>query len=153
MSIDPISLALMVGVGLKVASDIQTARSQAEGLEFKAQQIDREKQKTEREKRQMLSRQRALYAKSGVVISEGSPLEVMADTATQFEMDIRLLGRGARIQRRQVKAVKRGLRIKEVPVDYRKRIGQSKISGTISGTFRAGAKIIFTIFKYRFAKD
>jgi glycosyltransferase involved in cell wall biosynthesis len=48
----------------------------------------------------------------------------------------------------QVKAVKKGLRIQEVPVKYRERIGVSKITGTISGTFKAGTKIIYTIFKY-----
>ena len=48
----------------------------------------------------------------------------------------------------QIKAVKHGLRIKEIPVHYRKRIGISKITGTISGTFKAGVKIIYTIFKY-----
>jgi len=48
----------------------------------------------------------------------------------------------------QIKAVKHGLRIIEIPVHYRKRIGVSKITGTISGTFKAGTKIIFTIFKY-----
>ena len=48
----------------------------------------------------------------------------------------------------QIKAVKHGLCIKEVPVQYRKLIGVSKVTGTISGTFKAGFKIIFTIFKY-----
>jgi hypothetical protein len=48
----------------------------------------------------------------------------------------------------QIKAVKHGLRILEIPVQYRKRIGVSKITGTISGTIKAGIKIIFTIFKY-----
>ena len=48
----------------------------------------------------------------------------------------------------QIKAVKHGLRIMEIPVHYRKRIGVSKITGTLSGTFKAGTKIIFTIFKY-----
>ena len=48
----------------------------------------------------------------------------------------------------QVKAVKKGLRIREVPVRYRMRIGVSKITGTVSGTFKAGTKIIYTIFKY-----
>jgi glycosyltransferase involved in cell wall biosynthesis len=48
----------------------------------------------------------------------------------------------------QVKAVKNGLRIEEVPVKYRERIGVSKITGTVSGTFKAGTKIIYTIFKY-----
>ena len=48
----------------------------------------------------------------------------------------------------QIKAVRQGLRITEVPVSYRKRIGKSKITGTISGTFRAGYKILWTIFRY-----
>ena len=48
----------------------------------------------------------------------------------------------------QVKAVKHGLRIVEIPVRYRKRIGASKITGTVSGTFKAGMKILYTIFKY-----
>lgn len=50
----------------------------------------------------------------------------------------------------QIKAFQQGLSIAEVPVSYRKRIGVSKISGTISGTFRAGYKILWTIFRYRF---
>ena len=48
----------------------------------------------------------------------------------------------------QIKAVRNGLRIQEVPVNYRKRVGISKITGTVLGTFRAGTKIIYTIFKY-----
>ena len=48
----------------------------------------------------------------------------------------------------QVKAIKKGYRYKEVPVDYRKRIGKSKVSGTLKGTLLAGIKIIYTIFKY-----
>ena len=48
----------------------------------------------------------------------------------------------------QIKAVRNGLRIHEVPVNYRKRVGISKITGTLSGTIRAGTKIIYTIFKY-----
>ncbi|MDP3940249.1 MAG: glycosyltransferase family 2 protein [Deltaproteobacteria bacterium] len=48
----------------------------------------------------------------------------------------------------QIKALRKGLRVKEVPVSYRKRIGQSKISGTVGGSLRAGAKIVMTIFRY-----
>ena len=48
----------------------------------------------------------------------------------------------------QIKAVKKGLRIMEIPVKYRERVGISKITGTFSGTIKAGAKIIYTIFKY-----
>ena len=48
----------------------------------------------------------------------------------------------------QVKAAKQELNYCEVPVDYRNRIGFSKISGTVKGTVLAGYKIITTIFKY-----
>ena len=48
----------------------------------------------------------------------------------------------------QIKAHKAGLRYTEVPVNYRKRIGISKVSGTVKGVFGAGYKIIFTIFRY-----
>ena len=48
----------------------------------------------------------------------------------------------------QVKAARRGLRVLEVPAKYRPRVGVSKITGTISGTIRAGHKILWTIFRY-----
>lgn len=47
----------------------------------------------------------------------------------------------------QVRAAKAGLRCTEVPVRYRRRIGVSKISGTVRGTLLAGHKILWTIFK------
>lgn len=47
----------------------------------------------------------------------------------------------------QVKAAKMKFKCTEVPVNYRKRIGVSKISGTIKGTILAGHKILWTIFK------
>ncbi len=48
----------------------------------------------------------------------------------------------------QVKAARKKLRCTEVPVSYRKRIGVSKITGTIEGTLKASYKILWTIFKY-----
>jgi hypothetical protein len=45
----------------------------------------------------------------------------------------------------QIRAARRGLRHVEVPVSYRRRIGRSKISGTVVGTVRAGAKILGVI--------
>jgi len=45
----------------------------------------------------------------------------------------------------QVRAARIGLEVREVPVGYRRRIGQSKISGTLSGTIRAGTKILWVI--------
>lgn len=50
----------------------------------------------------------------------------------------------------QVKAAKQGIGVTEVPVSYRKRIGVSKVTGTIKGTVMAGYKILWTVFKYRF---
>ncbi|MDE0291684.1 MAG: glycosyltransferase family 2 protein [Candidatus Dadabacteria bacterium] len=47
----------------------------------------------------------------------------------------------------QVKAAKKGLRCTEIPVSYRKRIGTSKVTGTITGSFMAGVKIIWMIFR------
>ena len=48
----------------------------------------------------------------------------------------------------QLKAAKLGFTCAEFPVRYRKRIGVSKISGTLKGTVMAGYKILYTIFKY-----
>ncbi len=46
----------------------------------------------------------------------------------------------------QMKAARAGLRILEVPVDYRRRAGgQSKIAGTVFGSIRAAARILFTL--------
>jgi len=47
----------------------------------------------------------------------------------------------------QIRAAKCGLRPREIPVSYRARIGTSKISGTISGSIKAGAKILYLIVR------
>jgi glycosyltransferase involved in cell wall biosynthesis len=52
----------------------------------------------------------------------------------------------------QVKAARRALRVREVPVDYRPRIGRSKVSGTVSGSVRAGARILGTIARHAFSR-
>ena len=48
----------------------------------------------------------------------------------------------------QIKAIKNKLKIEEIAVNYRKRIGISKVSGTLKGTILAGYKIMATIIKY-----
>lgn len=48
----------------------------------------------------------------------------------------------------QIRALQLGARVTEVPVRYRKRVGRSKISGTVSGVLQAGWWILITIFKY-----
>ena len=67
--------------------------------------------------------------------------------ATLLELDMQDKTYGWTVEM-QLKAAKMGFQCREVPVRYRKRIGVSKISGTVKGTVMAGYKIIETIFKY-----
>ena len=52
----------------------------------------------------------------------------------------------------QVKVLRQEIRYQEVPLSYRKRIGVSKVSGTVKGTIFAGIKIIGWIVKHYFSK-
>lgn len=52
----------------------------------------------------------------------------------------------------QLKVLKRKIPYTEVPVHYRKRIGTSKVSGTLKGTFMAGYKILSWIGTFYFSK-
>jgi glycosyltransferase involved in cell wall biosynthesis len=47
----------------------------------------------------------------------------------------------------QINAARSGLRSTEIPVRYRRRIGESKVTGTLSGTVKAGTRILFVIFR------
>ncbi|MBK8642289.1 MAG: glycosyltransferase family 2 protein [Saprospiraceae bacterium] len=47
----------------------------------------------------------------------------------------------------QIRVAKLKIRATEVPVNYKNRIGKSKVSGTVKGSILAGYKIIYTIFK------
>jgi hypothetical protein len=48
----------------------------------------------------------------------------------------------------QIRAARAGMRILEVPVNHRRRTGgKSKVSGTMSGTIRAGTRILVTLFR------
>ncbi len=50
----------------------------------------------------------------------------------------------------QLKALKTNMSYIEVPLHYKKRIGTSKVSGTVKGSIFAGVKILMWIFKYSF---
>jgi len=52
----------------------------------------------------------------------------------------------------QIKAARQGLRIVEVPVSCRRRLGRSKISGTWKGSLKAGSKIFWTILRLRLSR-
>jgi hypothetical protein len=47
----------------------------------------------------------------------------------------------------QIKAVRQKLRILEVPVSYRRRVGVSKVSGSLRTSLQAGIKILWTVFR------
>jgi glycosyltransferase involved in cell wall biosynthesis len=51
----------------------------------------------------------------------------------------------------QIRAAVAALRVREVPVSYRRRIGQSKVSGTLKGTVMAGFKILSVIGRFALA--
>jgi glycosyltransferase involved in cell wall biosynthesis len=51
-----------------------------------------------------------------------------------------------------VKAARKGLRIKSVPVNYRRRIGESKVTGTIRGALLATYYMFLVPLKYLFIK-
>lgn len=52
----------------------------------------------------------------------------------------------------QVRAAKQGLRCREIPARYRRRIGTSKVSGTIRGVIGAGTKILYVIARESLAR-
>jgi glycosyltransferase involved in cell wall biosynthesis len=86
---------------------------------------------------------RALY---GVRFTDMGPFRAIRRASLEaLGMRDRNFGWNAEMQ---VKAITRGLRIVEAPVRYRRRIGRSKISGTLSGTLLAGSKIIWTILRH-----
>jgi glycosyltransferase involved in cell wall biosynthesis len=72
---------------------------------------------------------------------------IKADALEQLNMSDKTYGWTIEMQ---IKAAKNKMKSCEVPVNYRKRIGVSKVSGTVKGTVLAGIKIIFAVFKYRF---
>jgi glycosyltransferase involved in cell wall biosynthesis len=79
----------------------------------------------------------------GVAYSDLGPFRVIRRGAlTRLDMRDETWGWTVEMQ---VKAARHGLRVAEVPVAYRRRIGVSKISGTLSGTVRAGSKILWVI--------
>jgi glycosyltransferase involved in cell wall biosynthesis len=49
-----------------------------------------------------------------------------------------------------IMALRGGLKIIEVPVNYRGRVGESKITGTLKGTLRTGFRMIGLILRNRF---
>lgn len=71
---------------------------------------------------------------------------IRADALRRLDMQDRNYGWTIEMQ---IKAVRQKLRIEEVPVSYRNRIGVSKVSGNLKASVLAGIKILWTVFRYR----
>lgn len=82
----------------------------------------------------------------GTQATDLGPFRALTAAALR-RLDMRDRGFGWTVEM-QMKARRRGLRVREVPVDYRPRLGRSKISGTLSGSLRAGTRILGTIARH-----
>lgn len=82
----------------------------------------------------------------GVSFTDLGPLRIVSrDALRRMEMSDPDFGWTVEMQ---VKAARLGLRVTEIPVAYRRRkYGQSKIAGTVTGSARAGFKILWTVYR------
>jgi glycosyltransferase involved in cell wall biosynthesis len=86
---------------------------------------------------------RLLY---GHLYTDLGPFRAVAwDALRRLRMEDRTFGWTVEMQ---IKALRTALVVAETPVSYRRRVGVSKITGTFSGTIRAGARILWTIARY-----
>ena len=69
---------------------------------------------------------------------------IRADALRRLDMHDRNYGWTIEMQ---IKALRKGLRVMEVPVSYSRRVGTSKISGNLRASLAAGVKIIWTVFR------
>jgi len=125
------------------ASEEATAKYNSRVAQLQATQVRRasefEIQKLKREKSQHLARQRVVTAKSGLELS-GSPLEVLIDSATQFELDI---AREKYNTMSQISSL-------QFESDYQKRMGKAKLQSSYlaaGGTLLTGASDIYSLKK------
>lgn len=89
---------------------------------------------------------RCIGALTGVRFTDLGPFRAIEwDALRRLEMRDRAFGWTVEMQ---LKAAHRGLRCVEVPARYRRRIGKSKISGTVMGSLRAGTTILATIARF-----
>jgi glycosyltransferase involved in cell wall biosynthesis len=86
---------------------------------------------------------RRLY---GIAVTDLGPFRAIR-RADLLGLEMREMTYGWSVEM-MVKGARRGLRYHEVPVSYRRRIGVSKVSGTVSGAVRAGWCILSTTVRY-----
>jgi len=98
----------LAGTAMSAYSQYEQGKSQQRWSEYNAAIAERDAESarqsaeyeaglTRKEKEKTLARQRALYGKAGVTL-EGSPLEMMAETAGEYEMDALMIERGGKLE-------------------------------------------------------
>ncbi len=89
-----------------------------------------------------------IAAQTGVRFHDVGPFRAIRWTSLeQLQMEDPTWGWNVEMQ---LKAIRHGLRIREIPLPYRRReLGESKISGNLRGAARAGARILWALAKYR----
>ena len=79
----------------------------------------------------------------------GCTLRLMHRAAVARILDGLTVGGSHFLPEMVIIGLKRRLRIIEVPVNYRGRVGESKITGSLKGTLRTGFRMIGIILRYR----
>lgn len=117
MEVALIASAAATGFGLIQEGQIARAQGKAERqvADFNARQMEieaqsrmesarLEEQRLARQRRAALGQAKAAYGKSGVAIEEGSPIEVLADMAYQFDIDRNLTLRSGMLERSHLRS-------------------------------------------------
>lgn len=88
-----------------------------------------------------------LLRRHGLRVTDIGPLRaIRADAFATFDMQERTYGWSTEML---VKATRAGVRVREVPVSYRRRAGgQSKVAGTVRGSLKAAVVILGTTARY-----
>jgi glycosyltransferase involved in cell wall biosynthesis len=81
----------------------------------------------------------------------GCTLRLMHRAALERIRDDLTVGGSHFLPEMVILSLKKGLKVIEVPVNYRGRVGESKITGNLKGTLKTGFKMIGLIIKYRFS--
>jgi hypothetical protein len=84
--------------------------------------------------------------RTGVTVSDLGPLRaIRVRDLVALDMQARTYGWSTEMT---VKALRAGFRYVEVPVRHHRRVGRSKVSGTVMGSLRAGARILWTTARW-----
>lgn len=114
--------ALMIGMlgmqaasaGMQVAGGVQAAKYARESARATEGIGEIEADRIRREGRKLMGRQRAAYARAGVAIGTGTPLQVLMDTAETIELDALRAKYGADVEAQRTRTEGRIVRSQSI---------------------------------------